>query len=121
MVIKDETSFKKQLKALEESHLQPEVRTSIEELDKLLADDFFEFGSSGKVIYKKDCLVEGGVGVKVFSLHDFEIHPLAKDIVLTTYRVKDETRKQETLRSTIWKQIGGRWQMVFHQGTIIQE
>ncbi len=29
------------------------------ELDKLLADDFFEFGSSGNVWYKQDCMGEG--------------------------------------------------------------
>ncbi len=51
------------------------------------------------------------------SLYQFEIHPLAEDVVMTTYRVKDDTRMQITLRSSIWKRIDGRWQMFFHQGT----
>lgn len=118
--MKNKATLKAHLKALEESHLKPEVRTSSEKLDKLLADDFFEFGSSGKVTYKKDCLVEGGIGVRKLTLHDFEIYPLSSDVVLTTYRVRDETRKQDTLRSSIWKHIDGRWQMFFHQGTIIK-
>jgi hypothetical protein len=45
------------------------------------------------------------------------LHTLAPDVVLATYRVVDETRKQHTLRSSIWKLKDGRWQMVFHQGT----
>lgn len=117
----NETNLKSHLKELEESHLKPEIRTSSEELDRLLADDYFEFGSSGIVIYKRDCVGEGGVGVRgvrELSLHDFEIHPLSLEAVLTTFRVRDETRKQDTLRSSIWKYIDGRWQMFFHQGTV---
>ncbi|GLB61814.1 MULTISPECIES: nuclear transport factor 2 family protein [Bacillaceae] len=114
----NEPNLKSHLKELEESHLNPEIRTSSEELYRLLADNFFEFGSSGIVIYKKDCVGEGGVGVRELSLHDFEIHPLSSEAVLTTYRVRDETRKQDTLRSSIWKYIDGRWQMFFHQGTV---
>lgn len=64
---RDETNLEAQLKALEKSHLKPEIRRSSEELDRLLADDFFEFGSSGKVIYKKDCVGEGGVEVRKLS------------------------------------------------------
>lgn len=119
-MINDETKLKEHLKALEESHLKPEVRTSSEELKNLLADEFFEFGSSGKVIYKKDCLGEGGVGVRELSLYDFEFHLVSQEVALTTYRVRDETRKQDSLRSSIWKLIDGRWQMFFHQGTIIK-
>jgi hypothetical protein len=115
---KNETNLKAQLKEPEESHLKPEIRTSSEELDRLLADVFFEFGSSGSVIYKKDCVGEAGVEVRELSLHDFEIHHLSSEAVLTTYRVRDETRNQDTLRSSIWKHIDGRWQMFFHQGTV---
>lgn len=52
------------------------------------------------------------------TLTDFNIHPLSEDAVLTTYRIHDETRNQETLRSSIWKWKDGRWQMFFHQGTV---
>ncbi|MBM7648026.1 hypothetical protein JOC78_000966 [Bacillus ectoiniformans] len=115
---KNEPNLKSHLQALEESHLKPEIRTSSEKLDMLLADDFFEYGSSGIVVYKKDCVGEGGVGIRDLSLYDFEIHPLSSDAVLTTYRVRDETRKKDTLRSSIWKHIDGRWKIFFHQGTV---
>ena len=106
------------LKELEESHLTQEVRSSSLELDRLLADDFFEFGSSGNVYWKSDCIGDGGVEVRQMSLYDFNVHPLSPEVVLATYRVEDTTRQQSTLRSSIWKYIDGRWQMFFHQGTI---
>ncbi len=52
------------------------------------------------------------------TLSNFEIYPISDDTVLATYRVRDETRMQNTLRSSIWKLIEGRWQMFFHQGTL---
>jgi hypothetical protein len=110
------SSLKEHLCQLEQLLLQPEIRTSPEELSKLLADEFFEFGSSGRVWYKKD-MVSTGIGVIKATLHNFEVHPLVPDVVLATYYSVNETRKQHTLRSSIWKRIDGRWQMVFHQGT----
>jgi hypothetical protein len=115
-VDKSLSSLKEHICQLEQLLLQPEIRTSPEELSKLLADEFFEFGSSGTVWYKKD-MVSAGIDVRKLTLHDFELHTLAPDVVLATYRVVDETRKQHTLRSSIWKLKDGRWQMVFHQGT----
>ncbi|MGM0920335.1 MAG: DUF4440 domain-containing protein [Bacillota bacterium] len=109
--------LKEHLKELEKSHTSLEVRKSFEELDKILADDFFEIGSSGYMFDKKECL-ESGVGLTEMTLHNYEIYPLASDVVLSTYFINDKTRKRNTLRSSIWKLIDGRWQLFFHQGTI---
>ncbi|WP_096155326.1 MULTISPECIES: nuclear transport factor 2 family protein [Bacillus] len=108
---------KEQIKRLEESHLNIEVRSSTEELDKILSDDFFEIGSSGKKIYKKDCLTNG-LSLDEMSLHDFEFCPLAPGVVLTTYLVHNKTKNRNTLRSSIWKLIDGKWKLYFHQGTV---
>ncbi|MGM1050176.1 MAG: DUF4440 domain-containing protein [Bacillota bacterium] len=113
----DNISLKNHLLQLEEELLKPDVRTSPEELSKRLADDFFEFGSSGNIFYKQDCIGEGGIGVRNMTLHDFEIHPLSENVVLTTYRLFDETKMVHTLRSSIWKRVNDLWQMFFHQGT----
>lgn len=110
-------SLKKHIKELEQHLLEPETRTSLDELNKFLADDFFEIGSTGKVWYKKDISTEG-LSVKEFILSNFDIHPLAEGVVLATYRIEDKTLKVNSLRSSIWKLIDGRWQMIFHQGTI---
>ncbi|MDL4842332.1 nuclear transport factor 2 family protein [Aquibacillus rhizosphaerae] len=118
MIIDEE--LKLRLKELEESHLKPEIRTSSQELEKLLADDFFEIGSSGNIYYKKDCVSDHGVEVRDMSIHDFETCGLSSDIILTTYKVIDVTREQETLRSSIWKFKDDRWQLFFHQGTVVK-
>ncbi|MFC4401835.1 DUF4440 domain-containing protein [Gracilibacillus xinjiangensis] len=109
--------LKDHLRKLEETHINIDVRLSPDKLNKLLADDFFEIGSSGGIHNKKDCL-EGGVVLSEMTLHNFEIHPLSPEVVLSTYYIVDKTRKRNTLRSSIWKLIDGRWQLYFHQGTI---
>jgi hypothetical protein len=51
---------------------------------------------------------------------DFVLRLLADDVVLLTYRsfrLAEDTEDRQTLRSSLWKFISGRWQMVFHQGT----
>lgn len=112
-----EVNLKEHIKELEERHTGLEVRKSHEELDKILADDFFEIGSSGYMFDKKECL-ESGVVLTEMSLHNHEIYPLSSEVVLSTYFVVDKTRNRNTLRSSIWKLIDGRWQLYFHQGTI---
>ena len=112
-----DTSLKEHLKRLEESHTGLEVRQSIEKLDEILADDFFEIGSSGSMCNKQECL-ETGVVLTEMSLYNYEIYPLATDVVLSTYFIVDKTRNRNTFRSSIWKFLDGRWQLYFHQGTI---
>ncbi|MGE7981520.1 DUF4440 domain-containing protein [Solibacillus sp. NPDC093137] len=110
-------NLKEHLQQLEESHTGLEVRRSIEKLDAILADDYFEIGSSGYIYDKKECL-ETGVVLTDMKLYNYEIYPLAHDIVLATYFLVDTTRERNTLRSSIWKLIDGHWQLYFHQGTI---
>ncbi|MBC1226760.1 nuclear transport factor 2 family protein [Listeria booriae] len=108
------------LKALlqnqEEQLLRPEIRTSKEALNQLLAADFFEFGSSGRV-FRGEEIDEKGIGAVDMQLSDFEIKSLAPDVVLATYRIFNVEQKQSSLRSSIWKFQNNRWQLVFHQGT----
>ena len=109
--------LKEQLLQLEESHTRMEVRQSREKLDEILADEFFEIGSSGFMYDKEECL-ETGVVLTEMTLHNYEIYPLAEGVALATYFIVDKTRNRNTLRSSIWKFINGRWQLYFHQGTI---
>ena len=111
------SSLKEQLLQLEERLLKPEIRKSKDELSKLLADTFFEFGSSGKVLYKEEDTSEITLGEVRMTLSDFEIHPLSEEIVLITYRISNEVNEQHSLRSSIWKLVDGNWKMYFHQGT----
>jgi len=104
------------LRALEERLLDPEVRRSASLVDKLLADDFVEFGSSGRV-YDKPTVIEALQQDPGFdsrpTITEFGARELSPSVVLVTYR----TGETGTLRSSIWRSDGERWQMVFHQGT----
>lgn len=102
---------------LEEKLLKPEIRSSKTELRNILSNQFFEIGSSGKVLYKGDDIGESGIGAVNMKMSDFELHPLSEEIVLTTYKIFNEDTEQYSLRSSIWKYVDGRWQMFFHQGT----
>jgi len=121
-----ESFVKEQLFQLEEQLLQPEVRSSIDDLENLLADDFVEFGSSGRIFYKQKVIeiLPHAPAVRM-SLKDFQVKILAPDVVLTTfYVVKHNELREEmrnSLRSSIWKFLDGRWQIVFHQGTATME
>lgn len=109
--------IQKELLRLEEKLLTPEVRTSVTKLSNLLAEDFFEIGSSGQVWRIKDGIDVIGIGVVRMQLSDFEVHPLSENIILTTYKIFNEDKKQHSLRSSIWKYEHSKWKMVFHQGT----
>ena len=114
----DKSSLRELLLELEEKLLTPEIRESKEELNSLLAEGFFGFGGSGKILYKNESIGEVNLGIVRMKLSDFEIHPLSEEIVLTTYRIYNEVNKQHSLRSSIWKSIDGTWKMHFHQGTL---
>ncbi|WLR42192.1 DUF4440 domain-containing protein [Bacillus carboniphilus] len=105
------------LQELEEKLLRTEIRSSQIELKKLLADDFFEIGSSGRILYKGEEIGVEGIGEVKMTMSDFEIHPLSSDIILATYVICNEIKKEYTLRSSIWKRFNEGWKMVFHQGT----
>ena len=109
-----------EIRALEECLLTREARADREQLDSLMADDFFEFGSSGRVWDKAAVLRElPGEESFSFSVSDFQARQLGTDTVLATYRVRMESggSSRSSLRSSVWASRDGRWQMLFHQGT----
>ncbi|WP_425805565.1 hypothetical protein ACHOLT_02495 [Desulfitobacterium sp. Sab5] len=89
------SSIQDELFQIEQRLLHPEVRTSKEDLMVILADDFVEFGSSGHIFYKQQIIED------LIQSHTAQME------------IKD------SLRSSIWKFIDDRWQIVFHQGTPI--
>ena len=104
---------------LETSLHKSEIRRSPEAVAALLADGFIEFGSSGK-IWDKSSIVENMRKEEPpgqIIVEDFVARELTPDVVLVTYISRRSTANQFTLRSSIWKNIATKWQMVFHQGT----
>lgn len=72
---------------LECSHLKPNVRVSTEELSTILADDYFEFGSSGHIWKRSDYAGDHPLSPDRFVISNFDIHVLAPDCVLATYHI----------------------------------
>lgn len=117
--VENRSALKRHLFQLENKLLLPEIRTSKEDVMNILSDNFFEFGSSGKVLYKDEDISEATLGIVKMTMSDFEIHSLSEEIVLATYRIYNELNNQHSLRSSIWKLVDGQWKMHFHQGTKI--
>ena len=113
------------LQSLENRLMQPEVRNSETELDELIADDFIEFGSSGR-IYDKSLIIDTLKNSEEYknSMIDFYVQELSKEISLVTYgavRENSDGVKYYSLRSSIWRLRNGKWQIVFHQGTALSD
>ncbi|WP_088224703.1 DUF4440 domain-containing protein [Desulfosporosinus sp. FKB] len=120
------SSLHEQIYDLEDRLLQPEIRRSREEISMLLADDFVEFGSSGRMYDKIQVVEELPHSLPGSTIIEgFQIKVLSPYVVLATYRaVKTNESREEmrsSLRSSIWRFTDGRWQIVFHQGTRLME
>jgi hypothetical protein len=86
------------------------------ELASLIADDFFEFGASGRRWTASD--VHETLATeppRSVLIEDFSIEELADGVVLATYASEDPRR---TYRSSLWVRRDGSWVMRFHQGTL---
>jgi hypothetical protein len=106
------------LEKLERQLLEPQARKSVV-VSELLAEEFVEFGSSGRQFNKAQILaaLQGELPVQV-SVSEFKVRLLSAQVALVTYRAQRHSEPPvHTLRSSTWRQRKGRWQMVFHQGT----
>ncbi len=116
------TSLKKELVELELYLLKSDVRVSVQELDQLIHDDFLEFGGSGISFGKKEVLRQlPQEKCPEFSATAFELRLLSSDVAQLVYKASmkkpSEFITRYSLRSSLWKQSQGRWQLIFHQGT----
>ena len=117
------------LRELEEQLLHPELRKSGADVAVLLADEFVEFGSSGRIYDKQQMLRalqnEPQAPVMCRSLLDFKTQILATDVMLVTYRVvqyhSSSAAPVYSLCSSIWKLIDKQWKIFFHQETFTTE
>lgn len=120
------SSLTDELFELEKKLLDPELRRTPEKLANLLADDFIEFGSSGHAYDKRRILflLKKQLPTRLV-IEEFRVIEIAPSAALVTYRAGSESAKTEaarySLRSSLWMQRNGSWQMVFHQGTPVSE
>ena len=114
----------KQLRKLEESLLQNEIRSNRNKLNDLIHDDFIEIGYSGKTHTKSNVLaelpVEDFYEIELWS-QDYSYRTLSKNTVLLIYKQcridQNGQMSRHAKRSSIWFNNDGNWQLLFHQGT----
>jgi hypothetical protein len=99
-----------------------ETRSNDQKLATLLGENFFEFGSSGKIWSRKDILerLPSEDQNTLIESSQYQATPLADQVVLVTYvsrRVMKDAPAMEFLRSSVWRKNPNGWQMEFHQGT----
>jgi hypothetical protein len=113
-------SLQATLRTLELRLLQP--GGSAQDIGDLLATEFVEFGSSGRIYDKRQVIENLQRGTASIELSDFQATMLSPGLALATYvatRLDEKgASSRRSLRSSIWKRIHGHWRMVFHQGTL---
>ena len=110
------------LLAREQALLTPEVRESRIALEDLLAPEFREFGSSGRVFDRPAIVSALHQEADAFRsgaephMQEFRCTRLGPEAALVTYTIV-RGGSAASLRSSVWVLQHGQWRMVFHQGT----
>ena len=112
-------SIEQHLQELELCLLQPNVRKS-ERVKELLAEGFIELGSSGYAHTRQEIIrALQAEPTTHWTASEFKIRMLAPSIALLTFRAHRHSEPPvHSLRSSIWREMNGKWQMLFHQGTL---
>jgi hypothetical protein len=110
------------LRACEEALIDPAVRRDCARVSAMLAEDFVEFGSSGRLWSRHQILhLLSTEKFEPPAIEDFRCRAIADGVVLacyTTVRINAATgRRSAVLRSSLWTHVSGVWLLRFHQGT----
>jgi hypothetical protein len=120
------TELLETIRALEESLWRSKTRFSRELMDKTFAEDFFEFGRSGRRYGRDEMFFDKSAPEDInatLPLPEFHARHITDDVVQVTYVsevVYDGTILKGN-RSSIWSRTEGTWQLRFHQGTPIPD
>ena len=103
---------------LEEALWREETRFDLRFLESVLADDFIEYGRSGKTYRRDDVLKTRRQPIDA-QLRDFSVRHLDDATAQVTYvsAVRNGASIEHGRRSSIWSKVAGRWLLRFHQGT----
>ncbi|HEU4346042.1 MAG TPA: nuclear transport factor 2 family protein [Candidatus Binatia bacterium] len=108
---------------LEQRLAQVGRKLSAEDASSLIADDFLEFGASGKVWTKAEIISAMSQWNPIERIvEEFTVRELSDSVCLVTYKVIGVDRQPSpfSLRSSIWRNNGETWQILFHQGTSVK-
>jgi len=113
-----------ELKAREPIFHRPELWKTREDFERLMSDEYWEVGASGR-IYDRAFILEELERRRDHTMPPdwqtcgFHLLQLSEAAYLLTYTLTQKTRV--TRRSTLWRRSGELWQILYHQGTIVQD
>jgi hypothetical protein len=111
------------LERFEQELWHQETRFNKQRMNELLAQDFFEFGRSGRVYQRQDTIAAMPQTIDaVFALPEFQIRLLSENVAQVTYNsaVTYDGVVEHARRSSIWSRTTRGWVLRFHQGTPFQ-
>src|SRR5437867_11844832 len=110
---------------LEQRLAQVGSKLSADDASALIAEDFVEFGASGKIWSKAEIIAAMSQWTPIErTVENFSVRELSASVCLVTYKVVRVTKEIQaspfSLRSSICRHPVGRWQITFNQGTNVQ-
>lgn len=112
------------LQKLEKELWIAETRFDKKYMEAIMAADFFEYGRSGRIHSRADCIANEGTTIDaVIPLQNLNVRLLAEDVAQVTYdsEVTYEGVVEKGRRSSIWSRHGKSWILRFHQGTAFND
>lgn len=108
------------LRELEQSHINPVIRSDRDRLGSILHEAYTEIGASG-VVHTRDSVLDALEHEPPCqrAISGFTARLLAPGVALTSYTIDQPTEggTKRSRRSSIWVQNAGTWQLIHHQGT----
>lgn len=91
----------------------------------MTAEDFWETGASGRRYSRQFVLDElerrrDAPHADVWEISGFHCRKLSEDVYLLTYTLLQDNSRL-TRRATVWRKTKDGWEIVYHQGTIVQD
>ena len=113
-----------QIVSLERSLHKPEIRADSQKLNDLLAENFQEFGASGRVFGKQEIVdsLISDPGLEL-EIENEVVTLIVPTVCLITYVSVKSINNEicRTNRSSVWKQYDESWRIIFHLGTKIEK
>jgi len=108
------------LRCLEQKLWRENTRFDHTFMERVLADDFLEFGRSGRIYERADILSVRAHAIQaLIPLPNFNVRLLSKDVAQVTYDSVEtiDGAVRTVRRSSIWSRAPKGWVLRFHQGT----
>jgi len=116
----NEQMFKKLERELFAAH---EGTPDLATIDRLYADDFVSTNADGRVVDKRgwlEILSAGQFPVEKITTDDFKVRQYSGTAIVTGSSTYINGGQKLSVRHTqVWANLGGRWQLVSWQGTLM--